>query len=123
LFALLDNNNSVVHTYCKEFNMPTKLLATLALTAVLLSTSPVTLASDKEQVTLDKACEAARQKALKPRKKEIYLECRTKFKKSEEVCKREAKAFNGNRIGGAPMFYELPACEKAFDYRKKHNQE
>jgi len=99
--------------------MPTKLLALFVLSITLLSTSSVALASDKKQTSLDQACEEARQKALKPRKKEIYQECRQKFQKSEKVCKREAQAFNGNRIGGAPMFYELPACEKAFNYRKK----
>lgn len=103
--------------------MPTKLLTLFALIIVILSTSSVALASNKKQVRLDQACEAARQKALKPRKKEIYQECRQKFKKDEKVCKQEAQAFNGNRIGGAPMFYELPACEKAFNYRKKQNQQ
>lgn len=73
-----------------------------------------------EQATLDKACESARQEALKPMKKEIYQECLTKFKKSKSVCQQEAEAYNGNRINGSPMFYELPACEKAFEFRKKH---
>jgi len=103
--------------------MPTKLLASLALTTILLSMISPAIANDKKQLTLDQACEVSRQKALKPRKKEIYQECRTKFKKSEKACKREAKAYNGNRIGGAPLFYELPACEKAFEHRKKHTQE
>ncbi len=82
------------------------------------SASYETKANEKHQMLLDQACEDARQQALKPRKKEIYLECRTKFKKSEMVCNDEAKAYNGNRIGGAPLFYELLACEKAFHYRK-----
>jgi len=102
--------------------MPTKLCVFLILITGLLCTSSLVFAKQNTQATLDSACEAARQKALKPRKKEIYQECRQKFKKDEKVCKREAKAFNGNRIGGAPMFYELPACEKAFNYRKKHEQ-
>lgn len=79
-------------------------------------------ASQSEQKKLDKACESARQEALAPRKKEIYLECRNKYKKNESVCKQEADAYNGNRINGAPMYYELPACEQAFRYRKKHGQ-
>jgi hypothetical protein len=75
-----------------------------------------------EQIELDKACEAARQVALEPRKKEIYQECLHKFKKEDDVCKNEAKVYNGNRINGAPLFYELPACEKAFAFRKKHSE-
>ena len=102
--------------------MPTKLLAFIALAFSLTSASYAATANEKKQISLDLACETARQQALKPRQKEIYQECRTKFKKSEKVCKDEAKAYNGNRIGGAPLFYELPACEKAFDYRKKHSQ-
>lgn len=70
------------------------------------------------QAKLDKNCESARQKALAPRKKEIYQECLTKFKKNKSVCKHEADVYNGNRINGAPMFYELPACVKAFEFRK-----
>jgi len=102
--------------------MPAKLLALLTLTITLFSFSSVAMANDKKQAKLDQTCETARHKALKPRRKEIYQECRQKFKKSEKVCKREAQAYNGNRIGGAPLFYELPACEKAFEYRKKHSK-
>lgn len=76
-------------------------------------------ANKSKQVKLDKACEAARQVALKPRKNEIIHECITKFKKNDSVCQQEADAYNGNRINGAPMFYELPACEKAFQFRKQ----
>lgn len=79
-------------------------------------------ASQTKQSTLDKACESARQKALLPRKKEIYKECINKFKKEEKICQEEANAFNGNRINGAPMFYELPECVKAFEYQKKNRQ-
>ena len=104
--------------------MPKKLLSTIPLTIVIfmvsISTASVAFAHKDEQAKLDKACEDARDIALKPRRKEIYLECRQKFKKSKAICKEEAKVFNGNRINGAPMFYELPACEKAFKFRKKN---
>ena len=84
------------------------------------SIGSIVYANEDEQVKLDQACEAARQVALKPRRKEIYQECIHKFNKSEDVCLSDAKAYNGNRINGAPLFYELPACEKAFAFRKKH---
>jgi hypothetical protein len=102
--------------------MPINSLALFALIISLVITSTTALADDKKQAKLDQACEDARQKALKPRKKEIYQECREKFKKSEKVCKHEADTYNGNRIGGAPMFYELPACVNAFNNRKKHKK-
>jgi len=72
-----------------------------------------------KQAELDAACEAARQTALVPRKAEIYQECVDKFKKSAEVCEQEAEGFNGNRVGAAPLFYDLPECEAAFAYQKK----
>lgn len=90
-------------------------------TLLMISYSSAVLANTAktEQAKLDKACESARQTALEPRKKEIFQECLTKFKKGKSVCQQEADAYNGNRINGAPMFYELPACVKAFDFRKK----
>lgn len=75
--------------------------------------------TNTKQAELDKACEVDRQVALTPRKNEIYNECLTKFKKRKSICQDEADAYNGNRINGAPMFYELPSCEKAFEFRKK----
>ena len=73
-----------------------------------------------QQAELDAACEAARQAALVPKKQEIYQECIDKFKKSAEVCKQEADGYNGNRVGRSPLFYDLPECEAAFDYRKNN---
>ncbi|WP_019027841.1 hypothetical protein [Colwellia piezophila] len=101
--------------------MSAKLLGIFTLAIVINSIASVAFAHQKQQEKLDKMCEEARQVALKPRKKEIYQECLNKFKKSESVCKDEANAYNGNRINGAPMFYELPACEQAFAFRKKHS--
>jgi len=100
--------------------MTTQLLSIFILTIVINSFTSIAFAHKDEQVKLDQACEAARQISLNPRKKEIYHECRQKFKKSEAVCHEEAKAYNGNRINGAPLFYELAACETAFSFRNKH---
>jgi len=71
-----------------------------------------------KQAELDAACEAARQTALAPKKTEIYQECIDKLKKSVEVCEQEADGYNGNRAGRTPLFYDLPECEAAFEYRK-----
>jgi len=97
-----------------------KVTSLLLIVVLMILYSSVILANAKknEQAKLDKACESARQKALAPRKKEIYQECLTKFKKDKSICQRQADAYNGNRIKGAPMFYELPACVKAFEFKK-----
>lgn len=100
--------------------MPNNLFRSFILAILVYSIDTTAFAHEGEQVKLDQACEDARQIALAPRRKEIYQECVQKFKKSEAVCMSEAKVYNGNRINGAPLFYELPACEKAFAFRKKH---
>lgn len=77
--------------------MPTHLFRFVALVIVINSSvGSMAYANEGEQVKLDQACEA--------------------------VCLSEAKIYNGNRINGAPLFYELPACEKAFVFRKKHTK-
>ena len=70
------------------------------------------------QAELDRACEAARQVALAPRRQEIYVECINRFGKEETVCRNDANGYNGNRIGGTPLYYDLPECEEAFAYRR-----
>jgi hypothetical protein len=37
-----------------------------------------------------------------------------------EDCRRKSADVNGNRLGGSPRFYDLPACEAAFKHRKSH---
>ena len=100
--------------------MTSKILSSIGLFITLYSLSLTSLAHEKEQAELDKACEEAREIALKPFRKEIYQECLQKLDQSKSICKSNADAYNGNRINGAPRFYELPACEKAFTYRSEH---
>lgn len=95
---------------------------TIAMVSLFVALTAPALANDNKQQQLDKACELARQEALIPRKKIIYNECINKFKKDKKVCKEEANAYNGNRINGAPLFYDLPACEKAFKHLKQQSQ-
>ena len=96
-----------------------KLVILLFLTPAICNGSAAAADTQSKQAELDAACEAARQVALAPRKKEIYQECIDKFKKSPEVCEEEADGFNGNRVGASPLFYDLPECEAAFDYHNK----
>jgi hypothetical protein len=90
---------------------------------LLLGARAAASQSDEElrrarQAELDQACEAARQVALAPRREEIYEECLGRPGRDEPACRNEANGYNGNRIGGAPLFYDLPECEEAFDYRR-----
>ena len=74
--------------------------------------------SQENQAEHDRKCEYARHKALAPLKKEIIKECLEKGKE-ESVCKREADDYNGARVGRGPMFYDLPECEAAYNYKKE----
>jgi hypothetical protein len=73
-------------------------------------------AADK-QAELDQRCEAAREIKLAPIREDIYRECLDKKQGDAAYCRRYADAYNGNRPGGAPRFYELPECEAAFKFR------
>jgi hypothetical protein len=73
--------------------------------------------ADQNQMELDSKCEAARQIALAPLKQEVFQEC-LEQEKDESLCKTEAAEYDGARANRGPMFYDLPECEKAFDYKK-----
>jgi hypothetical protein len=97
----------------------------LLVTTVMLFGLSIAAASQTDEdlrrsrlAELDRACEAARQVALAPRRQEIYEECINRSDKDEDVCRRDANGYNGNRIGGTPLYYDLPECEEAFDYRR-----
>ena len=76
---------------------------------------------DRKQAELDAKCENARQTKLEPLKKEVFADCMAKEEKEEAECQAEADGFNGARADRAPMFYDLPECSEAFEYRKKHS--
>lgn len=99
------------------------LLATLTLCLVspTLVFAQADAAFKQMQSQLDQQCEAARQAALAPAKKDIFNECMSKSGStgSQAECEAEAAAYTGQRQGGAPRFYELPECVKAFEHSKQ----
>ena len=72
-----------------------------------------------KQAELDRLCEEARDEELVPIRDQIYTECLEGEKGDENYCRRYADGYNGTRIGGAPRFYELPECERAFEFRNR----
>ena len=74
-------------------------------------------ARDTKQAELDSLCEEVRQKALAPMRRELFQECLEK-KGDTGLCEQEAAAYDGARAHRGPMFYDLPECVAAFDYRK-----
>lgn len=38
---------------------------------------------------------------------------------TEADCRRKTAGENGNRVGGTPRFYDLPACVEAFEHKRQ----
>ena len=100
----------------------------LIITALLTTTTnAATFEADKQatlkqQAELDQACEAARTVKLAPLRQQIFAECMqaNRSTSSAEECNRQSAGYNGNRFGASPQFYDLPACEKAFEFKKNN---
>jgi uncharacterized protein YgiB involved in biofilm formation len=101
----------------------------ISLLAALLCVAPLAGAFEKEkerisrkQAELDQACESAREVKLQPLRAQAFDECMTAKRSTNtaEDCTRKSEDVNGNRLGGSPRFYDLPACEAAFKHRKSH---
>ena len=95
----------------------TALLATNATAADFEADNQATL---KRQAELDQSCEAAREVKLQPLLQQLVSECMSskKTSRTEADCQQDAAGYNGNRPGSSPMFYDLPACVEAFEFKK-----
>lgn len=88
---------------------------------IVSSVMNTVFANEQAQLVLDEVCENARKVALKPKRKEIYLECRNVYKESSEVCMHDALAYDGIRGLDKPLHYDLPACVEAAEFREQNN--
>lgn len=103
--------------------------ASLPAAFVLLLTPlclPQFVAAEDERVArqrqLDQACEAARQKALVPVRREMVEECVAKEERDREDCETAYSNY-GERVGTRPpLFYDLPECVAASDFQKSTRQ-
>ena len=77
--------------------------------------------SDSEQSRLDAACEVARQEKLAPLRDGYIEECVEKEQRPDRAACEKFYADYGNKSGRrASLFYGLPECEQAFEYRQDH---
>jgi hypothetical protein len=90
-----------------------------ALLLMALNPAQARESREEKQARLDGACEVARQKKLAPMRKKFVEECvANKEMPNRKECERFYSDY-GNRMGGrAPLFYDLPECETAFQYRQ-----
>ena len=74
------------------------------------------------QAELDHQCEAARDEKLAPMREAAFQECMSakRSTRSEADCRRITAGENSNRLGGAPRFYDLPACVEAFEHQRRN---
>lgn len=101
-------------------------VASVLLFAFVLSAPVPVIAEDDRvatQQTLDAACEAARERKLEPERAMYAQECvQRKMKDTLEECQRFYSDY-GARIGDrAPLYYDLPECVAAFNYRQDYRE-
>jgi type III secretory pathway component EscR len=83
---------------------------------------------EKKQVEYDQACEQAREKELKPLREKYVEECVNNegWTKDREQCENFYSDYGSathSRHGvGSAMFYDLPECKQAFDYKESYRQ-
>jgi hypothetical protein len=70
-----------------------------------------------KQKELDNACEVAREKKLTPLREQYIEECVDKWKKDRGYCERFYSDYGARMGNRAPLFYDLPECVAAFEYR------
>ena len=92
----------------------------LKLLTLLLISAPVFASwNEGKQADLDAACEADREAKLAPMRAEFVEECVEKEQRPDRASCERFYADFGNQSGNrAPLFYDLPSCEKAFEYRR-----
>lgn len=101
----------------------------LLLTIMALLTSATGQAYETEeerkakQAELDAICEEARQKKIVPLREEMIEECVDKEQRSDRASCERFYANYGERTGAQnPLFYDLPECLKAHEYRTSYRK-
>ena len=88
---------------------------------LLAFVSPVLAKESRQekQARLDRACEDARERVLKPLVAEYIEECITnKERPNREECEIYYANYGAQSGRKAPLFYDLPECVIAFDYKQ-----
>ncbi len=111
-------------TVCGKYMLISKTLYAIALTAVLTVPYSVPAADNSNastQQSLDAQCEAARELKLAPERANYIEECvREKIKDSRKECERFYSDYGAQSGPTPPLYYDLPACVKAFEFRQNN---
>lgn len=94
-------------------------LAALAFAAV--HADPMGEERDAKQAELDAACEEARQKKIALERARHIEKCvETEMFADRETCERFYADYGEGAAGRAPLYYDLPECEEAHEYRNSY---
>ncbi|MEM9683782.1 MAG: hypothetical protein AAF942_11000 [Pseudomonadota bacterium] len=78
---------------------------------------------DARQAELDAACEAARQKKIVVERAKYVDECvETGMRADRAACERFYADYGANTAGRAPLYYDLPECVAAHEYRRSYRR-
>jgi hypothetical protein len=78
---------------------------------------------ESKQAQLDAACEAAREHKLAPERAKYIDECvREKFKDSRAACERFYRDYGSQTADRPALYYDLPECVQAFEFRQSYRQ-
>ena len=101
--------------------------ATRLLTSLVLLASVAVYADSTEaeraakQAELDAACEAARQEKIVVERAKYIEECvETGMRADRAACERFYADYGANTAGRAPLYYDLPQCVAAHEYRRSY---
>ena len=103
-----------------------KCMSSLIITAILvLPCIALASRSDREskQAQLDAACESARERKLAPERAKYIEECvRDNFKDSRAACERFYRDYGNQTADRLALYYDLPECVQAFEFRQSYRQ-
>ena len=78
-------------------------------------------ARNTKQAELDAACELARQEKITLERARHIEKCvKSRLLADRETCERFYADYGESAANQAPLFYDLPECEKAHEYRNSY---
>lgn len=91
------------------------------LASAVVRADPLGQERDAKQAELDAACEEARQKKLATERAKHIEDCvATGMLEDRETCERFYADYGESSAGRAPLYYDLPECEEAHEYRNSY---
>ena len=93
--------------------------------ALMFPVAGMSTDSDRQatQENLDTECEAARERKLAPERAKFIEECVEKKQRNDQAaCERFYSDYGAQSSNRAPLYYDLPECVRAFEFRRSHRR-